>query len=293
MFNEVNGQRRHQILRLLIEHGPMSFAGIKLCIYPTITRRSLFKSLKILRDRNFIEVRRTPSTGDKALFYLLKQKPESIKRVCDLLQIAPDTIRPPYFRRAELLHSDSCAIWKEYLKRTFPESLVLRDHEFFGSVAINKLLMNSGNERDLLPDILMIFPRKTHSQPLTIAVEIERNAKSVARLVRRLIKVATESRVDGTIYFCEGNVDFYWMRAVYQSKVLKRAQRINHFGNNFVIFTNSIFQAFDTPPQMFNAALENISLSRWIDVLLNSENGDRRDSKFVEVTPATHLSART
>jgi|GEM_PF-1663975 len=280
MTKSLKGIRSAQVLKLLAEHGPMSVEAIRQCMVPEIQKRRLNEIIQRLCGWHLLERRTFPGLGPSAAFYSIKQSSASRAVVGEMLDVSEDRLLHPHFRRVELLHSNSCALWKEYFKRLFPDFTVLRDFEFYGDKELSRLLLIGRDDRDMNPDIVLISSDTNDHQRRIVAVEIERNPKSKERLARKLAKYATEAHLDGVIYLCEGSTSFERIRNVYSSTVLQQALRIKHYGSHFVLFSNSSFKGFDHAPQMVNARLENVNFEKWIQQLLAVKMSARRDHSF-------------
>ena len=272
--------RRKQMFQLLAEHGPLSRRGLKACLYPPIEQRRLYEVIKRLLSGGLIVKRHYKSLGKDAQYYQLTQQPEQLEKVAKVLGVNFGELRQPHFSRIEMFHSETCAVWKELLKHLFPEARILREHEFYGDEQVSKLLLARGEDNETRPDLLIIAKSKVAYGSVTVAVEIEKNPKSRVRLLRKLIKYATQSRLDGIIYVCEDTSLSDRLLNIYNSRVLDGALRIKHYGNNFFLFTDGTINLERTEPRMFNAALEPVSLINWITKLLNIEARSRRDAKF-------------
>ncbi|NCN41864.1 hypothetical protein GW916_11530 [bacterium] len=272
--------RRADVLRLLVEHGTMSAAAIVACIDPPIQPRRFREVIARLKKYEWIRSKQQFGDTHGQLFYFVSTKARARRAVADHLGLEIGEIRPPFFRRTDLIHSDHCALWKEYLGRRFPDALILRDHEFHYLDVGNKLLMSHREDNDLNPDMLLVFRRPEFSRPVCIAVEVERNVKGPARLARKLQKYASETYLDGIIYFCEAEVRQVKIKESYRNSVLSGVNRISHFGDNFALMSDSAFCGFSVEPEMFNSAGKRVSLADWVNTLLNSEEYQRDNDMF-------------
>lgn len=272
--------RRADVLKLLAEHGPMSGRAIMQCVRPPMNRRRLSEVIGRLKKYGWVSCKNQYGSLGDPLYYFLAHKTFARHAVARHIGIDPAYIRPPFFRRIDLIHSDHCALWKEYFKRKFPDALILRDHEFHYLDVGNRLLMSHREDNDLNPDMLLVFRRPEFSRPASIAVEIERNIKGPTRLARKLCKYAAETYLDGVIYFCEADVRPNLIHTSYRDNVLKDINRVSHFGHNFVLFSNSEFQGFDRQPEMFNSFGKAVCLGEWMSTLLRTEEYQRDESMF-------------
>jgi len=272
--------RRSDVLRLLVEHGIMSSSAVQSCLVPPIEPRRFREVIARLKRYGWLQSKQQYGATHGPLYYFVSTKSPARRGVADHLGISVDEIRPPFFRRPDLIHSDHCALWKEFLKRRFKNVLLLRDHEFHYLDVGNKLLMSHREDNDLNPDLLMIFRRPGFSRPVSIAVEIERSIKGPARLARKLTKYASETYLDGIIYFCEAEVRQVKIKESFKSNVLSSTNRVSHFGENFALLSDSTFSGFDRDPEMFNSCGERVSLDHWVNTLLSSEEYQRDNDMF-------------
>lgn len=272
--------RRGDVLRLLAEHGPLSGRAIMQCVHPVMDRRRLSEVIGRLKRYGWVGSKTQYGSFGDPLYYYLNTEPHARHCVAAHIGIDPIQIRPPFFRRIDLIHSDHCALWKEYFKRKFPSALILRDHEFHHLDVGKKLLMSHMDDNDLNPDMLLVFRRPEYSRPVSVAVEVERNIKGPTRLARKLNKYAAETYLDGVIYFCEADVQTTLIHNSYRKNVLNGINRVSHYGNNFMLFSNSAFRGFDQDPMMVNASGNSVCLRQWLNILLTTEEHQRDDSMF-------------
>ena len=272
--------RRRQVFSLLVEHGPLSMRGLMACLEPSIQRKRLYEVLQRLRKSRLVTQRLYLGLGKSAFFYDITKEPKLMDMVSRVIGSDIAKARRPHFRRIEMIHSENCAIWKEVFKRLFPEARIIREHEFYGNREVSQLLLSQGDDRETDPDLLLIFKSKVDDGPVSVAIEIERTPKSRVRLIRKLRKYARQTRLDGVIYICEETALSERLRGVYNSWVLNDALRVKHYGNNFILFTDGVFNPAQGEPMMFNAALENVSLTAWMHQLKHTATSSRRDLKF-------------
>jgi hypothetical protein len=214
------------------------------------------------------------------VFHQLAQNPVARSQVSEILKVPLEQLEQPQFRHAELLHSEECAAWCELLRELFPEASIRRDYQFAACAEAQGLLLSRGEERDLLPDLLLTAPAGKGSGRVALAIEIERTVKAGKRLLRKLRKYTEQTRIDGLIYVCGSDSLHRKLLDVYRSNVAGRARRISHYAENFFLFADGSADRNLGEPRMLNAAGKPISLSAWIRILGETKSGGRHDSIF-------------
>lgn len=257
-------QRGKQVIHLLSEHGPLSLSGMRACLSPPIQRKRLYEVLSGLIKGGVVEKKQTNCMGKMALFYRLALKPE----------------QETHFRRADFVHSESCAIWKEAFKHLVPQAQVLRDFEFNSHPVISQILMSQTDDYETRPDLMLLLRGEKASPLLAIAVEIERTRKSKSRIVRKLKKYATQTKLDGLIYVCEETPLKILFQDLYESRVLSNALRIKHYGKNFFMFVEHLENARPKRLEMANRDGQRVFFDDWMHKLLSEPIRLRRDQNF-------------
>jgi hypothetical protein len=271
-------ERRRDLLRILAEHGPMTITGLEACLTRQSDRRSLRDVLARLYRRGILARRHDQIT--RRVFHQIGQNPRALRQAAEILNTTEAALSSPHFRHAELLHSEQCAIWTEYLRLFFPTAKVQRDFQFASKPEAQNLLLSRAEGRDLLPDILLRQEAQAPCRKIAVAFEIERTFKSKARLHKKLRKYAEQTRLNGLVYVTNSSSLQGRILEIYQSKVMDRALRISHYGKHFLLFSDSTFDRTTCEPRMVNSKLEDVSLSAWITTLLETKDTGRNDDKF-------------
>lgn len=259
-----NGIRGKQILRLLYEHGPMSVRGLSAVLEPKIHPRRLRRALQRLGNSGMIEKRFDSMFRGAGVFY----------------DIAEEYKIPRSIRRPELLHSETCAVWAERLKRMFPNALIIRDYHLRGRKDAERALIAEGSELERLPDLLLLAPCEHSKYPVAVAFEIERTHKSASRLVEKLKKYARGSKLDGVVYLCPKGSIGRRVRTIFESRVLAKAHLIKQYGNHFLLFSEGISGDYNDSLTIQNVSGDDVSLQDWMQVLKRIPPHSRRDSSF-------------
>ena len=211
-------------------------------------------------------------------FYQIGQSEKQRGEAAKILSVQPAAMIQSHFRGRELLHSEECALWTDYFHKTLPSANVIRDFHFSQYPHVNQALMITREEFDFKPDIVLTLCGADREHDVNIAIEIERTLKTKARLFKKLNKYASETKIDGLIYVCRDMHISQTLGDIYNARVLQKAQRINHYGDNFILFSKSTALNDAGEPIMLNAKLELVSLSAWINYLAANHPLDRRDS---------------
>jgi hypothetical protein len=218
--------------------------------------------------------------GGSAVYYQIRHKPEVLGEVACKIGTDPDTLRPPNPRHQELIHSEACAVWAENLKLLFPSARIMREHRFASDLAATQELLSDGNDYELRPDLLLLQEVGEELDRLSVAVEIERSRKSDTRIITKLEKYATETHLDGVIYFCETDMISERIRLLYKCKILDGARRVKHYADNFFLFSDVTSVTMNSEPLLRNAANQCVSLKRWMQYCEDNPRNTRRDTNF-------------
>lgn len=282
----MTGLRGPQILSLLAEHGTLSVRGLRVLLKPTIEARRLREVLKRLQDDGFVIARHKRLFGGAAVFYQVNQDHDGWLATLEKTGLSPTTIRPPYYRHQDALHSEDCAIWSQKIRCAIPGVQLLRDHQFAAHATTMRKLMTEANERELRPDMVLLMPKSNAAGEIAVAVEIEKSPKTESRLIRKLKKYAGESLLDGLIYICDHESISERLRQIYHSPSLSRVGRVKHYGNNFFLFSHATARSSGSDLALHNAALQSVSLAPWMQHLAATEKNLRRDHTFPCQPPA-------
>lgn len=272
--------RGPQILLHLAEHGPLSVRGLTEILKPKIHRKRLHNALGRLQKRSLIVRHYSKQFRGAGVYYQINQDPEVWSEVSIKTGYKRESLFQPQFRPVEYIHSEACAVWASKLQFKFPDACVLRDYSIPSSPLALRLLISSVDDRDYLPDILLIMPSEDGSNLVTIAVEIERHMKTDYRTLLKLKKYTNESLVDGVIYVCENAGISKRLKRIYNSKIRPDALRINNYGSNFMLFQDEVFSSIPLKVNLHNADGNNVDISHWMRALLQNKTTARKDHDF-------------
>jgi hypothetical protein len=282
LSSQAPGSRSKQILKLLAEHGPLSSRTLQIILQPAIQSRRLRDSLKRLSDRGYISRRYDRIFGGAGCVYQITRDQDHWPAIHQQLGNADSEVfEQIYFSHRELHHMQSCAIWAEALRQWLPEAAVKRDHVYSRDQALLKDLMLKDSD-STLPDILLIVPTENPRVQVRVAVEIERTRKTERRLAQKLSKFAAKSCLDGVIYISESDRILDVIRAIYSSRLMKKALRISHYGQHFLMLSRGEKTQDGADLKMANATLGNMTLKTWLAELIAKSCNYRRDAAFLK-----------
>jgi hypothetical protein len=285
--------RRESILKLLMEHGPLSSRGLHALLLPQIGRKKLLVVLQRLGKHKYINKKLDKRFGGAGVYYEINRNPKVLKclRLKGLLQENP--LRPPTVSSPNMMHSERCAIWTEYFKLNFPEAEVVRDLHLDGNKVANRKLLSKRNDYELRPDVMVLLPGAEASGTRAVAIELERTMKSAKRVALKLRKYSNESLLDGVIYVCEEDVKPDCIEQIYRTRVLANVLRVKQYGERFLLFSDPIDSPSVNEPKARTTRGQAISIHNWIRTLQNTRREGRRNSTFKLGVPAAPKSKCT
>src|SRR6185437_6905460 len=142
--------------------------------------------------------------------------------------------------------------------------IAIRDFQIPSSGMAKELLIFIDDNYDLLPDALFVMLHENGKQLLSVAIEIERYAKSDDRTIMKLRRFASGTRIDGVIWLCDGAGIANRLRRLYKSRVMPRANRINNYGNNFMLFQDDNLYSVNPTLSLRNVANEEDKIASWM-----------------------------
>jgi hypothetical protein len=267
-----------EILTILKDHSPLTLDMIQKMIEPPIQKKNLRQALGILKKKRMVDM---VACNSQTFFYQINQSLGSRQAASEVIKCGTVVESKPLLRRQEWFHNEWCEFWSLIIKRAFPESVIVREHEIEDSPEAKSVLLQNNSGLDLLPDFLVLFPKTESSQKVSLAFEIERTRKSDARIQRKLKKYIFESHVDGLIYVCDSGRMAETIRGLYEKKVMEKAHKKRGYADHFFLFSDSM-SAGDLPLLSFyNAKAETTSLVDWCKKLRSTKMTLRRDAQFM------------
>ena len=277
--NEPHG-RGPQILETLANNGPLSVRGLSVLLEPVIKRRQLQRALFRLFKRRLIEKQYSNQFRGVAVYYRTTQEKKYWPEIALMIDRKPNSLFQLPFRPVEYIHSETCSVWAYHFEKLFKDGIAIRDFQIQYSGIAKELVLAIDDHPELLPDILFVLPTEDGSRLVSIAIEIERYVKSDERTLMKLKKFAAGSRLDGVIWLCDGNGIASRLRDLYNARVIERANRVNNYGNNFMLFHADLFNYSKPEVLIKNAACEYVDIRSWINKLSTTPLIKRHDRDF-------------
>lgn len=174
-----NRPRGREIVQLLLEHGPLSFGALNRMIEPRMRKKKLKETLLRLRRKGFVATR---YVGEIKVFYFISQQQANRIQLSKRLNCRPAELFQPPLSHRDWIHSEACEFWIFIFKRLFQDAEIIREREFSDHEFAKSILLIKNDDFELRPDFLLIFKKGADSEPVSIAVEVERTRKSNRRL---------------------------------------------------------------------------------------------------------------
>ncbi len=267
--------RGPDVLRALKDHGQLSIPTLEKMLEPRMREKKLRRALDRLRAKQLVECRRSDRT-----YYFISQAPHARLECSRLIGGQPDEFLQPLLKRSDWHHQELCEYWRFILKRVFPESIVVRDHEILSHDLASRIMMADREGYDLFPDLLLILPREDQGQIVSIAVEVERTRKSNKRLMRKLKTYSTQTFIDGLVYICDSGRLADAIRLLYEKGLQAGYHRGRHYSEFYFLFSDAIDTAINPLDRIFSAHGRRVKLDEWIRPLLDTKWTLRRNEMF-------------
>ncbi len=272
--------RAPQILKLLNRHGPLSVRGLTAMMEPKIERRRLQIAITRLYKRRLIERFYDRMFRGAAVFYRITKLEKYWPDVALVIGQHPKTNFEPPVRPVNLLHLETCAVWANHFERLFPNSIAVRKFQIRRLPLASELLQAHNDPPYLLPDIFLIQPSNSGKGHISLAINVEEYAKSDERTIEELKKFSCSSDVDGVIWLCDVDGVADRLKQLYTKRVMPRADRINNYGHNFMLFHEGDLYSLKPNLNLRNAANKEVKIIHWMNTLLTFSPLERRDANF-------------
>lgn len=273
-------QRRqvaNEALKILQEHSPLTINMLQTMIEPPIQKKNLRQAMGILIKKNIVNM--TPFNS-QTFYYQINQSLPVRKEVAKTIKCEGEEVKQKLLRKQDWYHNQWCEFWTLIIKKNFPEAEIVREHNICSHQVAQNILVQSAEDTDLMPDMLVIFPKKNTGEAVSVAFEIERTRKSNKRIHRKLKKYIYESHLDGLIYVCDNGRLSETIRLLYETKTLEKAHKKKGYAENFFLLSDSISAGNDPLNSFFNAKAKPTSLVDWMDCLRSTSREERRDAAF-------------
>ena len=274
------GSRRRQVLAALHEHGPLSLRTLERILKPEMTIRRLQETTKRLRDKGLIVRQFEDSSKNSEFYYQLGDSLAAKRKIAEWLKLDDGELQHPCVRGKEVRHTEQCAVWAEFLKLLYPEAKVVRDLKLRRELKRQDGYTPDRFDLDLVPDILLEFPKSSDSEKLLFAVEIERTQKSRVRLMAKLRKLATRTQFDGVLFVSESEQVLANVKRVYLGAELRKTKRIGHYSQAFCLF---FLGGIDSVPDFpcHSAEGKEVPFRFWIDSMKATPVNSRREYQLL------------
>lgn len=276
--------RNKDVLTVLRSHGSLSFSAIEKILFPPMKKKSLRKTIHLLKKRKAIASR--TSNGGK-VFYQISQNLTGRTAAAKILKCEPSQLFQPVLSDREWIHTELTEYWIALLQRQFPEAAVIRERDFYDNEVAQRVMLIKKDEFELKPDFLLLFRKSDTLERVSIAVEIERSRKSGRRLAAKVKKYADKTFLDGLIYACDSDRISETIRLIYRNKILDRAHRIKHYADNFILLSDAINTHIEPLSQLYNSNEKPVSIVDWVNYLRVTKRNFRRDSEFKQMDTGT------
>lgn len=272
--------RGPQILRHLIEYGALSSYSLTRILLPKVDRSNLRNSLNRLVARKLVIKRKESPHRGSVIYYEITKDRDKWSEIADLTNVAIFNFESALARPLDRVHSEICALWIEKLKRIYPAALFIKDCAVVSSELAKSYLATKGDDRESLPDFLMIIKGSDGSESIAVAFEIERFAKSEKRIVQKLRKYSSGSLLDGVVYINDDASISKKIIKLYNSRARKDATRINNYGGHFLLCRDTTNPPVDNSICAGNCDGEIVDMLGWVSVLSKITLVKRFDHSF-------------
>lgn len=270
-------QVANEVLTLLRDHSPLTLEMLQRMTAPPIQKKNLRQAIGILKRKGIVEM----VVSDQKTFYYQLNNSSAVRNEVALRLKDDDTKSArPLLSRRNWIHNEWCEFWALIIKKAFPEVEIIREHEIESHCLAKSILQQAGKPLDLMPDLLLIFPKTPTHEKVSIAFEIERTRKSDARIQQKLKTYIYESYVDGLIYVCDSGRLSETIRTLYQKKTIEKAHKKRGYAENFFLFSDSMSAGPSPLASFYNANGQPTSLINWCHKMRATKQQFRRDAQF-------------
>lgn len=268
-----------EILTLLKDHSPLTLEMLQMMIEPPIQKKNLRQAIGILKNKGLVDM----VVGDqKTFFYQLHQAQPTRREIADMLGCDESNTVRPLLRHQDWVHNEWGEFWALILKRAFPDVEIIREHDIDSHNLAKNILQQNGRALDLMPDLLLMFPKSPTHEKISVAFEIERTRKSDSRILNKLKTYIYETHLDGVIYVCESGRLSETIRQLYQKKTLEKAHKKRGYSDNYFLFSDSMSAGASPLASFYNANGQPTSLINWCHKLRATKLTSRKDNQFFD-----------
>ena len=268
-----------EVLTLLRDHSPLTLDMLYRMTIPPIQKKNLRQAVGIMKRKGLVDM----VVGDQRTFYYQLHNALPVRNKVALKLKDTETKKArPLLRRRDWIHNEWCEFWLLIIKRAFPDVEIIREHDIDSHNTAKSILQQNGKALDLMPDFLMIFPKTSTQEKVSLAFEVERTRKSNERILQKLKTYIYETHVDGLIYVCDSGRLSETIRLLYQKKTLEKAHKKRGYADNFFLFSNSMSAGASPLASFYNANGQPTSLINWCNKLRTTKQTLRRDAHFLD-----------
>ncbi len=270
------GERGKQILRTLFDNGPSSSATLRAVIEPRMNVRKMNGAIRRLRILGLVRNRHTSVHRYAGRFFELATGTGHRTVLSQILGIPMERFKTIPGGTEALEHWQDCTVWANRLGAIFPDAKVVRDFELARETVLLDRTRLIGAEGELLPDILLCFPRvRADLDPVYVGIEIERTQKSRQRIGQKLRRFASQSTLDTVLYLCPRPTIGQSVARSFVVRKCSEVFRIEHFARNFLLVAASENQE-TLEIHASNPFGEAIVFTKWIHFIRERRGVERR-----------------
>jgi hypothetical protein len=234
-------KKGRDVLIVLKEHGVLSCRTLKLLTPGIRYDRNRRKILEMLLKKRLIvkRIQRFEPGKSYMNFYQLNQQPEIREVLSQYLNCTSDDLRQLQWRFLTPILEQLSIEAAYWMRQRFPTAIIIHDYNFTITTETKKVLPNYANEKELIPDLLILAPEFTHGRTLNLAIETSKHDDRKIKLDQKLEYYLTQTNIDavmfvGTLGRAEEQIMNFYSNIKLQKILNSRAQ--NDFF--FVVHTN-------------------------------------------------------
>ncbi len=258
--------RGPQILQVLHENGPLPIRTLRYMVDPNMRLRRMHEAVERLRKKRLVRMSHN-------YYYQTSYAKPVLEKLRVALGEPPETFIKPSFRTMDEDQNVDCAVWTKRFRDLFPGAHVVRHYHMEKDPIANTVLTRNENGFEITPNLLVALPNATHPCPLVLAVEAGGENYARESTPDRLIKIASQTQVDGILYICREDTIDHTYQQIKSLKAKVRAHRDKHFGNHFLVFSMDSPIAKDRTLGLVSYDGKPFHLGEWLQCLVEKRSG--------------------
>ena len=259
--------RSREVMRLLISYDLLYLHTMQSLVRPAIKQAKLRDVLLRILKKGFIFKRIEQILQQGIVYYEISKRKINLKLVVKFMNVCIDELKQPQFGRVDLLYLQFCAVWRDTLRHLYPNALVVFNYKMAQNNEAKKLLQLSFQEKDIYPDLLLVFPKRDINSSVGVAIEIEKGRRNSKILSKKIKRYTNLTLLDGVLYVCEKERISSIIMDIYRSKVMPKSYRIQYYEKNFFVLSCSICAEKTPNDEMFNGDSESVLFPSWVKYL--------------------------